>query len=79
MLEVLLSSCVPGALADDPDVAENVRAALCAGEELADLMLCLPGDTDVAAAVQFARAAIDWWDQRLVVHESVIASVAAVG
>ena len=75
MLEVLLSSCIPGALADEPDLAERVRAALCAGEELAELVLCLPGDTDVAAAVQFARAAIDWWDQRLVVHEGVLASV----
>ena len=75
MLEVLLSSCVPGALADDPDTAERVRAALCGGEELTEVMLCLPGETEVAAAVQFASAAIDWWDQRLVVHESVIAAV----
>ena len=76
MLEVLLSSCVPGALADEPDIAERVRAALSGGEELADIVLCLPGDTDTVGAVQFARAAIDWWDQRLVVHEGVIAATA---
>lgn len=75
MLEVLLSSCVPGALAEDHTVADRVRDALRAGDELAEIMLCLPGDTDAADAVRFARAALDWWDQRLAVHESVIAAV----
>jgi hypothetical protein len=76
MLEVLLRSRVPDALGEDPESARRVRDALYAGEELADIMLCLPGETDAVEAMLFARAAIDWWDQRLVVHDSVISSVA---
>ena len=76
MLQVLLHSCVATDSEGDAGVASAVLEALRAGEEVAEVMLCLPGDTDAAAALRFARAAIDWWDHRLVVHEHVIAAVA---
>jgi hypothetical protein len=75
MLEVLLASCAPGALSQDPDTAERVRQALRAGEDVGEIMLCLPGTTDAIAALHFARAAADWWDHKLVVHADVIATL----
>jgi hypothetical protein len=75
MLEVLLTRCVPGALGRDQGTAEHVRAALRAGDDVAELMLCLPGETDAVAALRFARTALDWWDHRLVGHDRVLAAV----
>lgn len=76
MLQVLLHSCVAADLEGDAAVAAAVLEALRGGEEAADVMLCLPGETDAAQALRFARAAIDWWEHRLVVHEDVIAAIA---
>ena len=61
MLQVLLSGSLPDAAGADPATAEHVRDALLAGGGVAEIILCLPGETDVVVAVQFAKAAIDWW------------------
>lgn len=67
MLTALLVACDPCGQADgDPltyvCMAGRVQRRLCAGADLVSMVELFRPDVSVDAAVRFARAALDWWN-----------------
>ena len=82
MLTTLLAACDPCGWVDEggsPNLYAGLALAtlklLQVGADAPTLLTVLPSDTETPAAMQFTRAAVDWWTEARPVRDALLAAL----